>query len=179
MQDPTDIQEIPTPNNSPSTLSIFDKTLSWQTSAGIYTGTLISGDDTCLEKINIIPYPTHDQILGLSTTVYHYMVLAKSGLYIQNRLDPSKTEFIKLPPDEILVSINHDKSKNTYWLSTRKSLYEVIVEDEERDMWKIYFDRKEYQEALRVARGGVKRMVAERYAQVVFGEEKYELAAGD
>ena len=183
MQEPIDIQEMTT--TLPTKFSLQSSTFSWLTAPGIYTGKLdTSNPESLLTDIILIPYPIlknqEIQALGLEQTSYHYIILVKNGCVIMNKVDTSITNFIKLPleDDETIIGLQTDALKQTYWISTSKSLYEIIVWNEDEDIWKIYFERGMYKEALGVVKEGNRSKVAERYADQVLENGDYDLAAG-
>ena len=73
---------------------------------------------------------------------------------VMNRLDNQMqyTLPISLGPNEKTLGLVCDSVRKTYWVSTNQNLYEIIVTDEDQDIWKIYFERKQYKEAMAVAK---------------------------
>jgi hypothetical protein len=45
-----------------------------------------------------------------------------------------------------------DPVRKTYWVYTNLSLFELIAENEDRDVWKIYLDRSKFDVALKYAK---------------------------
>lgn len=41
-----------------------------------------------------------------------------------------------------------DTSKNTFWIYTGWSIFELIITKEDRDVWTLYLDKKQYDTAL-------------------------------
>lgn len=48
-----------------------------------------------------------------------------------------------------------DPVRGTYWVYTDQSLFELVVTNEHRDVWRIYLDKGNYDAALRYAKVGV------------------------
>jgi hypothetical protein len=42
-----------------------------------------------------------------------------------------------------------DSVKRTYWAFTGQSIYELVVEDEDRDVWRLYLKARSYDTALK------------------------------
>lgn len=42
--------------------------------------------------------------------------------------------------------------RKTYWMHTNQSIYEIVVKDEDRDVWKIYLGRSNWELARRYAK---------------------------
>ena len=45
-----------------------------------------------------------------------------------------------------------DRLKQTFWVYTNFALYELIVVDEDRDVWKLYLKKKNYTDAMAYAK---------------------------
>jgi uncharacterized membrane protein YukC len=85
---------------------------------------------------------------------FHFILLTKSECVVVNRLDNQiqYTLHIPLGPNERTVQLVGDSTRKTFWVATNESLYEIIVAEEDRDIWKIYFGRGQYKEALNIAK---------------------------
>ena len=44
--------------------------------------------------------------------------------------------------------------RRTYWVFTDQSLFELVVANEDRDVWKIYLEKEQFDTALRYAKVG-------------------------
>lgn len=53
---------------------------------------------------------------------------------------------------ERAVTLVGDRMRKTFWVCTNEALYEIIVSEEDRDIWKIYFERGQYKEAINIAK---------------------------
>lgn len=42
--------------------------------------------------------------------------------------------------------------RRTYWVFTDQSLFELVVANEDRDVWKIYLEKEQFDIALRYAK---------------------------
>lgn len=51
-------------------------------------------------------------------------------------------------PDERLHGITSDPFSNTYWVHSDRSIFEVLVKDEARDVWRVFLDRGAFATAL-------------------------------
>lgn len=45
-----------------------------------------------------------------------------------------------------------DASNSTYWLYTDSRLFELLLKDEDRDVWKVYLAKDSYDLALKYAK---------------------------
>lgn len=55
-------------------------------------------------------------------------------------------------PDERPLRLSTDLLRRTYWLHTDQSIFELVIQDEDRDVWKTYLARSNWDEALRHAK---------------------------
>lgn len=90
----------------------------------------------------------------MAITEFHYILLGEKECMVMNRLDNQLqyTLPISLGLNEKTLGLVCDSARKTYWVSTNQNLYEIIVTDEDQDIWKIYFERKQYKEAMVVAK---------------------------
>ena len=54
--------------------------------------------------------------------------------------------------NETVLGLAADPVRRTYWVYTDQSLFEIVVGNEDRDVWKIYLDKGHYEVALRYAK---------------------------
>lgn len=45
-----------------------------------------------------------------------------------------------------------DPVRRTYWVFTDQSLFEIVVGNEDRDVWRIYLEKSQFETALRFAK---------------------------
>ena len=50
-----------------------------------------------------------------------------------------------------ILGLCADPKSSTYWIFTNDSIFEIIVKDEARDVWKIMLGQKSFDAALRFA----------------------------
>ena len=55
-------------------------------------------------------------------------------------------------PSEKALFLASDPRSKTYWVYSNVSMFEIIVNDEDRDVWKVYLGREEYDRALEYAK---------------------------
>lgn len=55
-------------------------------------------------------------------------------------------------PNETVLGLAADPVRKTYWVYTDQSLFELVVGNEDRDVWKIHLDKRQYDTALRYAK---------------------------
>lgn len=55
-------------------------------------------------------------------------------------------------PNEEIRGLAADPVRPTYWIYTDSSLFELVVGNEDRDVWRIYLEKGKYDVALRYAK---------------------------
>jgi hypothetical protein len=161
-------------NTGPGCLLFDSGSLVWLLDHGIYTG-VIKGKQF-LQDIRIIPFPKDTaEVIGIQSTEYHYLIQTTTNIKVMNKLDNDiiYTLDFELSIDEYVVDIYKDITKNTLWFATSQNLYEIIVTDELNDIYKIYLDRENFKEALKVC-GNQKGIVSTKYANHLFERRQYK-----
>lgn len=176
--DPT-ISIAPKPTKPPRD---FSPAFGWLTGIGILHGNIPLTDDSVKAKEIIYKDANlflatdleagSGQLKSLVLTEYHMLLLAGTTLYGINRLN-SKIVFketIKLEPQESLIGLCSDSHNSTYWAFTTENIFEIVVTDEDREIWKTFLDNRNYEEAIRLA----KDQYAKDVACVAYGEYSLE-----
>lgn len=90
-----------------------------------------------------------DDIKALSLTQFHMLVLIGDRLVAMNRLNGSVVYDQRvLDAGQNLVGLYVDQQKNTFWLLTQREIFEIVVNDETRDVWKIMLKENKFELAL-------------------------------
>jgi len=53
---------------------------------------------------------------------------------------------------EEFIGIAADHVANTYWIYSQSSVSEIVVADEDRDLWEIFLEKKSFTSALAFAK---------------------------
>ncbi|TFK56966.1 hypothetical protein OE88DRAFT_1650500 [Heliocybe sulcata] len=164
------------------------KTMAWMASLGIYHGTMNyeSTSDNLIDNAQMLTYPS---LSGLSEqewpksiglTQFHFLLLYKDRVVAIRNLDEKLTyeETLPLKPNEEVRGLATDPVRKTYWLYTDQSLFELVCGNEDRDVWKVYLERGEYDLALQYAKTARQRdRVLSSHAQALFEQGRYFQAA--
>lgn len=54
--------------------------------------------------------------------------------------------------NETVLGLAADPVRRTYWVFTDQSLFELVVGNEDRDVWKVYLEKGQFEVALRYAK---------------------------
>ena len=178
-----------------------ERTYAWLSGQGIFYGRLQSSSTTNLlnkEKVfgdpktvtrSLIPNsenasgrrrPTQDPITGIALTQWHILCFVEGRIVAINRLDQRIVyDQVVLEPGQSAVGLLADQKKNTFWLFTSQEIFEVVVTDEDRDVWKIMLKNQKFDTALRYARGATQKdAVATASGDFLIGRGQYLEAAG-
>lgn len=150
-----------------------EKAFAWLNSQGIFNGVLLTttSDAAALgrqvfEKSRQLPQsklpPVQSSsgrnrtpqpaISSISLTQFHILALVDGKLTAINRLDESVVYSEQvLEPAQSNLGLFVDQQKNTFWLFTPNAVFEIVAEDEARDIWRILLKQGRYDAAQRYA----------------------------
>ncbi|TEB39011.1 DigA protein [Coprinellus micaceus] len=154
-----------TPN--PSQALSQPKRLAWLTGQGIYHGTINyeAATEDHIDSAQLLQYPpfpgkdTADVPLSMAVTEFHFVLLYKDRVVGICNLDDKKTyeEVLPIKPSEEVRGLAADPVRKTYWVFTDQSLFELVVTNEDRDVWRIYLEKGAYSAALQYAKAAAQR----------------------
>lgn len=71
-----------------------------------------------------------------------------------------------------------DDIKKTFWVYTTLAMYELTINNEERDVWKLYLEKKRYNSALRYCKDPAQKdKVFTAQAKDYFGQRRFKMSA--
>ncbi|KAJ7596930.1 Pep3/Vps18/deep orange family-domain-containing protein [Mycena floridula] len=178
-----------TPN--PDQALSLPKSLAWMTAPGIYHGNLNfeSTSDDYIDMADVLPYPflssssgsnASDTPLSIALTEFHYIVVYSDRITAICHLDDKLTyeEPLPLKPNEQVMGLTADPVRKTYWVFTDQSLFELLVGNEDRDVWMIYLEKGEFDVSLRYAKTAAQRnKILAAQASAFFDEGRFFQAA--
>ncbi|KAJ2732293.1 tethering complex subunit [Coemansia sp. BCRC 34962] len=164
----------------------------WLTSMGVFFGKLSfdaqEANDSVVGNASLLPYPapanaadgTVEQPSSLALTEFHILLQYSDRVCALNMLN-SKLAFEQLHSGrgggggggEQLEGLLVDESKRTCWLFSAGNIYELVVTDEDRDVWEIYLQRRQFDTALQRCYNEAQRDV------VLRAQAEHYFAAGD
>jgi hypothetical protein len=161
------------PDPPSSNVSNPDGTFAWLTGPGIIYGSLQSASDISSLGVrtfnNAKPFDrlkipasenasgrkrtTRDPIQGIALTQWHLLAFVEGRIIAINRLDERVIyDQVVLDPGQTAIGLFADQKKNTFWLFTTQEIFEIAVNDEDRDVWKIMLKDQKFDAALKYAR---------------------------
>lgn len=147
-----------------------EKEFAWLSSHGIYHGTFVS--QSPFDAAKMVPrskFPAtesarggrkmiQDPITAMTLSEWHVLTLVEGRVIAVNRLSGEIVhDQTVLEPRQSALGLLTDLSKNTYWLFTNHEIFEVVANEEDRDVWKIFLREQKFDEALRYARSHAQR----------------------
>eukprot|EP01038_Epipyxis_sp_PR26KG_P012525 gene12525-16800_t len=130
------------------------QTFAMMTEMGIYHGSLLfsnTAHDNMLLEAQLLPFISpHDSIndlnsrnpVSIAITKFHFLTLRPTCLQVLSRLNGSLEEEIALDPaDGQVLGLVRDEARGVIWLYTSLRLFEVIITEEERNIWNIYLTK--------------------------------------
>lgn len=111
--------------------------------------------------------PTQEPIAGVALTQWHVLCLVEGRIVALHSLDEHVVyDQIVLEPGESALCLLADQKKNTYWLFTTRDIFEIVVTDEDRDVWKIMLNSQQFS-------------LASQYAKTPSQKDAVAMASGD
>ncbi|KAI7899794.1 Pep3/Vps18/deep orange family-domain-containing protein [Cokeromyces recurvatus] len=168
----------------------------WLTGPGIYHGSLVYGSqnvgDSVVDNVQLLQYPATpeedddsgklitEMPISVALTEFHFILLYKDRVRAICQLNDQIVyeEMIPFGQDERVVGMTVDDIKKTFWIYTTLSIYELIISNEERDVWKLYLEKKRYNSALHYCKDPAQRdKVFTAQAKDYFSQRRYKMSA--
>ncbi|KAI9679115.1 MAG: hypothetical protein M1829_001785 [Trizodia sp. TS-e1964] len=123
--------------------------------------------------------PAQDSISSIALTQWHMLILVADRVVAVNRLDNKVVlDQSVLEPGQRALGLITDQRKNTFWLFTNKEIFEVVSNDEDRDVWRIMLQSNNFEAALRYAKStSQKDAVATASGDFLVGQRQFLKAA--
>ncbi|KAG5647608.1 hypothetical protein DXG03_008961 [Asterophora parasitica] len=174
--------------SNPDQALSLPKGMAWMTGPGIYHGTLNfeSNSEDFIDAAQLLPYPTTsvdadaEAPQSIALTEFHFILLYKDRISGVCNLDDQLKyeESLPLKPNEEVRGLASDPVRRTYWVFTDQSLFELVVSNEDRDVWKIYLEKQQFDVALRYTKSaGQRDHVLSAQANAYFNEGRFFPAA--
>ncbi|KAL3628860.1 Vacuolar protein sorting-associated protein 18 like protein [Castilleja foliolosa] len=147
----------------------------WLSGAGIYHGGLHfgvqrsspNGDENFVENKALLDYSKLGESVlvkpsSLAVSEFHFLLLVGNKVKVVNRISEQIVEelYFDQTPDAVsrgIMGLCSDASAGLFYAYDQNSIFQVSVNDEGRDMWKVYLELKEYAAALANCRDALQR----------------------
>ncbi len=176
-----------------------DRAFAWLSSQGIYHGKLLVSPASpelgtkVFAESRLVPRsqlasseaagrrrPPPDSIEAVALTQWHVIAVVDGRVVAANRLTGSMVyDQVILDPGQKAIGLCVDLQKNTFWLFTAQEIFEIVVRDEDRDIWKIMLQMQQFDAALQYAHSPAQKdAVATASGDYLTGKGLYIEAAG-
>ncbi|RAL10042.1 vacuolar protein sorting protein DigA [Aspergillus homomorphus CBS 101889] len=153
-----------------NTGGVTDKEFAWLSSHGVFHGQLQYSPDKLskpFETASMLSrslFPAsesarggkkliQDPITAVTLSQWHIFALVEGRIVAVNRMSEEIVfDEAVLEPGQSALGLLTDATQHTYWLFTSREIYEIAVEDEDRDVWKVYLQKQMFDQALKYAR---------------------------
>lgn len=152
-----------------------EKEFAWLSSQGVYHGQLPNAPEQLhqpFESSQMLPrskFPAsesarggkkliQDPITAMTLSQWHILTLVEGRVVVANRMNEEIVyDQAVLEPRQSALGLLTDSMQNTFWLFTAQEIYEIAVQDEDRDIWKVFLQRQMFDEAFKYARGSTQK----------------------
>ncbi|ETS79994.1 hypothetical protein PFICI_07523 [Pestalotiopsis fici W106-1] len=177
----------------------LERAFAWLSSHGIYHGKLLSAPTTSelgpkiyaesklLPRAQIVSPDTSGRkktssefIDATILTQWHVVSLVGGRVVAANRLTGAVIyDQVILEQGQKALGLYVDQQKNTFWLFTAQEIFEIVVRDEDRDIWRIMLESQQFDQALQHAHTASQRdAIAMASGDYLISKGQYVEAAG-
>lgn len=111
--------------------------------------------------------PAPEPIVGVALSQWHILCLVEGRIVAVQRLDGQIVyDQAVLEHNDNAICLVADQKKNTFWLFTAHEIYEIVVADEDRNVWEIMLKEGQFD-------------VASRHAKTIPQKDAVAAASGD
>ncbi|WRX15214.1 Clathrin [Theobroma cacao] len=148
----------------------------WLSGAGIYHGGLNfgaqhsspDGDENFVENKALLDYTklsNGGEVVkpsSMAVSEFHFLLLIGNKVKVVNRISEQIIEELQFDQasdsnSRGIIGLSSDATAGLFYAFDQNSIFQVSVNDEGRDMWKVYLDMKEYAAALANSRDPLQR----------------------
>jgi hypothetical protein len=176
-----------------------ERIFGWLTSQGVLHGKLflsqdtpelgakVLGDSKLLSRAQIPPSQTAsgrtkkttEAVSSMILSQWHIIQLVEGRIVVTNRLDDTVVfDQAVLEPGQSALGLVADLKSNTYWMFTTQEIFEIVITDENRDVWKIMLKSQQFEAASQFAKTSAQKdAVATASGDYLVGKGQYFEAA--
>ncbi|KAL2865658.1 vacuolar protein sorting protein DigA [Aspergillus lucknowensis] len=174
-----------------------EREFAWLSSQGVYHGSLPKSPEKVnqpFESSSMLPrsvFPAtesarggkkliQDPITAMTLSEWHILVLVEGRVLAVNRMsDEIVFDQEILEAGQGALGLVTDAMKHTYWLFTSQEIFEICVQDEDRDAWKIFLKKQKFDQAFEYAHTSAQKdAVANASGDFLARKGRYLEAAG-
>ncbi|WOO79548.1 Vacuolar protein sorting-associated protein 18 [Vanrija pseudolonga] len=193
---------VPSVVGQPATALPAPDAIAWLTAAGLYHSALSNKPtNDILFKPTLLPYPPAPEQsptpvfgrgsgrqtpskapipLSVAVTQWHFLLLFPDRVVAVARENDKVVwdEPLALAPGDQALGLAADPVSRTFWVYSARAIIEVVVTDEDRDVWRAKLDKGAFPSALEYARTPAQKdIVRSRQGDALYEEGKFMAAA--
>jgi hypothetical protein len=160
----------------------------WMTTAGFCYGQFgKDGLDTLIRNFIIVPYAKtrrdgsidfDDAPIAIAHSEFHIFLLYPDCVSIISKITSNIVHTQQIP--DSLINMCYDRHKNILWIYSARNLYQYVIENEDRDVWKAHLEKEDFHLALEHCKQKglpFAKKVAKIYGNYLFDKGDYVNAA--
>lgn len=179
-------QEIPVPITSThGALGFYGhpdgaaQKFAWVTGVGVYFGDLVHGsiDDNSTVNCRIYFRDSETPMKDILLTEFHVILLFEDRVIVASTLSNEDITEFQLPHKACGFAC--DFLKGSLWAFCESVVYEIVINNEDRDVWKSFMEKREWSAAEKYCKGDAAKLniVNKRRANALCVEGNYSRAA--
>lgn len=166
----------------------------WMAGAGICYGDVSLGDahderegvaKDIVQNQSLMPYseadPKGHHPIGVNLTEFHFVLLYPDHMRVLNKLSQETVYQKNFGASRLVGKLRglvRDPVKQTVWIYSDSTILEVLIEGEDRDMWRLYLAEKSFETSLEFCNTSSQRdTVLTAQAEHFFEAGDFEMAA--
>ena len=158
----------------------------WMSGAGLMYGKFArhAGEELFVREMKTMPYPDrgNEKVLGIGMTAYHVYFLYSDCLMVLSKLNQQVIHSIEYEsrPGYSMQGILFDPQTHSFFAWSNRFIYQILVNNEDRDVWKYLIEQGRYEEAIKFCEENNSEFlhkVKGLYADNLYNSRKYYLAA--
>lgn len=135
---------------------------------------------------SLLSYPrneddTYEEPISLVLTEFHFIILYPNHIVAISTLTKEKIweeYFMESQRLGKIRGLTHDSVSNTTFLYAEYAVYELEITDEDRNVWEMYLQKKQYESALQYCKNPLQKdKVWSAQADHYFNDNNFQLAA--
>lgn len=126
----------------------------WMNAVGLFFGKMPTSltEEIYVGQMKPVQYPKGiDTLIGIGMTSYHLYFLCPTSLLIVSKISQQVVHTIEFEKKQgyEMIGLLFDEQTHSFFGWSNKFVYQIVVEHEEKDVWKYYVEQNLYDEAIK------------------------------
>ncbi|CUS24068.1 LAQU0S13e02564g1_1 [Lachancea quebecensis] len=138
-------------------LAFFNDTFAWTIDSGTIFGTVKRSDNVLKSAtvlLNVELPASHHRVKDVALSKYHLLLLRGSEILVINKLNnevvTQKTTWNQGNEKILELVVDYSQSPPTFWCYSTSNIYEIVLEEESKGIWRLLNKFGKYDEALKL-----------------------------